>query len=408
MLALTLGVLGRLSGRDHESAGGGEVIVVDNASRFPPVLPERLGNGLEVRLLLRSTNDGAAARNAAARVARGDWLVMLDDDSHPMDTAFLDVLANAPRDVAAIGAEIFLPRPRSTGAGTPRSAREAGGLPEVFIGCGVAIRRGVFLDDQLGGAVFNGAGYDPAFHYYAEEYDLAARMILSGCRVEHHREFRVLHHKVPNQRDMDTILRRLVRNNAWVEQRYAPEPQRRSAIQRVVSRYRAIAEKEDAMRGYHAGLSDLDDTLEHQPRAEMTQEQYDRFTGVSAARGHLRVRLAAERLDRVGVVEAGKNAWVIERVLDETGIERVAGTDLAPALVIGTMSPGPMLDAAERWATDGRPVHCPWVLGGHGARDGPLREPEELERLRLPFQLNRADALGPQAGDSSGRFRHIA
>lgn len=354
-LALTLSVMGRLSGADHERCGGGEIIVVDNASRFVPVLPKRLANGLPVRLILRGLNDGAAARNVAARQASGQWLVMLDDDSHPMDTRFMDVLAGMPGDVGAVGAEIFL----------PSGVRESGGLPEVFVGCGVAVRREVFLDPHLGAGaagcrVFNGAGYDPAFNYYAEEYDLSARMILGGWRVVHSRGFRVLHHKAARGRDMNSILRRLVRNNAWVEQRYAPESERRGAIQRLVSRYRAIAGKESALQGYRLGLGDLDDTLESQPRAEMTREQYDRFTGLAAARATLGRELRARGVLRVVIVGPGKNRWVVGQALAELGVEAVEDGGYAQATVVGTMSPGPMLDAVERCARGPLPVVSAW------------------------------------------------
>src|SRR5258706_488360 len=87
-----------------------------------------------------------------------------------------------------------------------------------FAGGGVAIRRDAFLD--LG-------GYDPSFGYYAEEYDLAARMLLAGFRIQFDRWFRVEHHKVWLNRSMDTILAHLVRNNGWVAQRYAPDEYRR-------------------------------------------------------------------------------------------------------------------------------------------------------------------------------------
>lgn len=354
-LALTLSVMGRLSAADHERSGGGEIIVVDNASRFVPVLPKRLANGLPVHLVLRGKNDGAAARNVAARHASGEWLVMLDDDSHPMDTAFIGVLMGVPGEVAAVGGEVFLP------SGT----RESGGLPEVFVGCAVAIRREVFLDPYLGSGaascrVFNGAGYDPAFNYYAEEYDLSARMILGGWRVVHSRGFRVLHHKAAPGRDMNSILRRLVRNNAWVEQRYAPESERRGAIQRLVSRYRAIAEKESALHGYRLGLGDLDDTLDSQPRAEMTREQYDRFTGLEAARTTLGRELRARGASRVAVVGPGKNHWAVRQALSELDVEVVEDHTHAQALVIGTLSPGPMLDAAERWGRGAFPVVTGW------------------------------------------------
>ena len=106
-LTLTLAALGSLRGHPD----GAEVIVVDNASRFPPTLPERLANGLRIRALLRTTNEGAASRNAAVQAAdpHHAWVVMLDDDSYPCDTGFIRRLMRAPAEVAAVSDDIYLP-----------------------------------------------------------------------------------------------------------------------------------------------------------------------------------------------------------------------------------------------------------------------------------------------------------
>ena len=45
--------------------------------------------------------------------------------------------------------------------------------------------------------------------------------------------FRVLHRKVTANRDMNVILSRLVRNNGWVAQRYAPEVRRKEELREV-------------------------------------------------------------------------------------------------------------------------------------------------------------------------------
>jgi hypothetical protein len=47
----------------------------------------------------------------------------------------------------------------------------------------------------------------------------------------------------------------------------------------------------------------------------------------------------------------------------EMGVPIVHERDQAEALVIGTLSPGPMLDAAEALASDRRVV-VPWSLAG--------------------------------------------
>ena len=78
----------------------------------------------------------------------------------------------------------------------------------------------------------------------------------------------------------------------------------------------------------------------------------------------MRAILAGEPVLRggaaVGVVDEGKNAWVVRQVLDELGLRVVEDETRADVLVIGTLSPGPMMDAWERRRGEGRPVLRPW------------------------------------------------
>jgi len=338
-LALTLGAIGRL---DHGVPV--EVIVIDNASRFPPTPARTLANGASVTLLLNAENEGAAARNRGAERARHEWVVMLDDDSAPMDARFVEVLRVAEPDVACIGAEVLLADDR----------HEAGGLPEVPIGCGLAIRRDLFL--ALG-------GYDADFHYYAEEYDLAARILLSGMRTVYDRRFRVLHRKVAEGRDFDLILERLVRNNGWVEQRYAPEGIVEDAIASMLDRYRAVAEKEDALPGFARGLSALRATRSDQRRTPLAQDLYDRFTGRAHALEHLGSALARLGVHRCALVSPGKHAGIVREVVEGLGMAIVPMNARPEALVIATLSPGPMLDGIAEWsARSALPVLAPWAL----------------------------------------------
>jgi hypothetical protein len=344
-LRRTLQALGALDGAAHAPIGGGEVVVVDNASTLPIdslQLPTALPNGLPLRAVSLTVNKGAAARNDAVNIACGEWIIMLDDDSHPLDAKHIEVLRSAPDDVAAIGAEIFL----------PDGSRERGGLPEVCIGCGVAIRREAFL--QAG-------GYDATFEYYAEEYDLCAKMLMRGWRVLHDLggRFRVLHEKTAEGRDFNAIVRRLVRNNAWVMQRYAPEQDRWREIAHIIERYAGIAMKENAARGFALGMNDLANTLHAQRRTPMPMDMFDRFTGAA----HVREALHEAKVgagDSLAVLDCGKNANVIRRVLAEFGAKVAADERDAEAIVIGTLSPGPMADSWETRSREDRPVIRPW------------------------------------------------
>jgi len=335
-LAQTLAALGTL-------ATTTEVIVIDNASELPAQTPPTLANNSLVRTIRSRTNLGAAARNLGVRESdpASRWVVMLDDDSHPTDDGFVQALREQPADVAAVSADISLPL---------QQRREDGGLPEVFIGCGVAVRREVFL--ELG-------GYDPSFDYYAEEYDLAARIILSGQRTVFDPRFKVAHFKDATNRDLNRIIARLVRNNGWVTQRYTPEAQRRAELRRTRRRYRAIAAKEHAAIGYALGISELRQTLRAQQRTSMPVPLFDRFTGLAHAREAIHAEHRARPFRSAAIISEGKNSWAVRAALHEIEV-RLDHPDHAETLVIGTLSPGPMLDAAEQWSNKGQRVIAPW------------------------------------------------
>jgi GT2 family glycosyltransferase len=344
-LASTLEALSDLSTHAHERVGGAEVIVVDNESTPPVTAPPELANGMPVTVVRQDINAGAAGRNAGAALARGEWLIMLDDDSYPLDVNHLWVVTEAPEEVAAIGADIHL----------PRGGREAGGLPEVFVGCGAAIRREAFMEAE---------GYDPAFGFYAEEYDFCAKLLLGGWRVVHDLRFRVLHRKVDEGRDMNRILRHLVRNNGWVMHRYAPRERLAGALNMVMTRYGRIARREGAMAGFERGRLELEATIDQQPRQLMKPELFDCFTGLVHVRGTLARAAALAGGAHAAVVDEGKHAWVVHHALYELGIG-VVSERKADALVIGTLSLGPMLDAWERRrGGGGPPVIMPWMPQG--------------------------------------------
>lgn len=347
----------------HAAVGGAEVIIADNASAIPLDVPAALRNGVPVRVLERATNEAAAARNACVRAASPlvDWIVMLDDDSAPLDAGFFEAIRDAGpdvgADVAAIQAQITLPGERGRGV-----KHESGGLPEVFIGCGVAIRRRVF--EELG-------GYDAAFDYYAEEYDLAARLIGAGYRVAFDPRFRVLHRKVQSHRDFGRIVRRLVRNNGWVQARYAPAADVLGDLWETVSRYARIAWKEKAVGGYLAGVGDLLATITDQARSPLSRAHYDRWTGLTHAREAVRLAMVERPFATAAIVAPGKNVKLIARALREQGLAaELVGRDQdeiaerAEVIVIGTLSPGPMMDAAEeaRLRYPGKRIVLPWCI----------------------------------------------
>ena len=308
---------------------GCELILIDNDSDEAVDPPTRLSNGIPVRYIRLDHNMNTAARNVGAEHASGEWLLMLDDDSAPESGCNWDLLIDAPDDLGAIGGEIVL----------PTGNRESGGLPEVIVGCGCVIRRSCFVG--LG-------GYDASFGYYAEEYDLCAKMIAHRYRVEHNRSLKFLHRKSTLGRDFNEILYRLVRNNAWVMQRYAPDDRLQVELDHIMDRYRAIAIKEDAMRGFERACDELELTLVDQVRSPMDQVAWDRFTGRAAVRDTLGgiFQNRAGAVSFVGTPHA-KGLEIIASELNRLGCSIVEDGD--GVRVVGSLSPGPMLDLAEQY-----------------------------------------------------------
>ncbi len=317
-----------------------ELIVVDNASdEREPV--SGMIDGLRVIDLELPENLGAAARNVGARHASHDWIVMLDDDSHPLDTGVLDAVADAGPRVGAIAGDITL----------PDGSRERGGLPEVFVGCGVALRRELFL--SLG-------GYDHAFGYYAEEYDLCARLIARGYRVSYDPRFRVLHRKVSRGRSFGRILHRLVRNTGWVTARYAPDAELEHSLDDMLRRYARVAEAEGVTDAFAAAQAELRRTIGEQTRAPLASQQWERFTGLVAASEAME-RGLPDGARTASIIEPGKNASVVREAIARRGLIIVGDAACADVRVIGTLSPGPMLDALEKHRDD-PDVLAPWIL----------------------------------------------
>ncbi len=349
-LAATLAALAALPHRAIAEGGGAEVVVVDNASTPAARVPRELANGLPATYIRCERNEGAAARTRAARCAAGAWLLMLDDDAAPLDAGFLAAIAGAPPEVAAIGGEILL----------PSGEREAGGLPEVIVGCGAAIRTAAYL------AV---GGYDPALLFYAEEYDLCAKLLATGHAVRQDARLRVRHARAPANRDPARIVAQLTRNEAIVAHRYAPDDRFAEIRRRWQERRRRVAEREGAIDAFHRALAEVDALLARERRTPLDAAAWDRFTGRTAARTGLAAARAAAPIRTVALAlppgPPGKHDEEIVAALAELDIERVAEPQDADVLLPATLAPNRAADACA-WLRARHPharVVAPWAIG---------------------------------------------
>jgi GT2 family glycosyltransferase len=182
-----------------------------------------------VRVLRPGRNVGVLGRNLAASEARGDLLLMLDDDSYPLpgtietlSEAFvqfsrLAVAGGFVRDVEPDGTVI-----RQTEVGTfdwfLRAGRN-GAEPELgfeafFFPEGASmVRREAFLD--VGGF------FEPYFATCVE-LDLATRFVADGWETRYFPSAPFDHLKAAAGRDTEWMLRSRIRNQIWYFWRHFP------------------------------------------------------------------------------------------------------------------------------------------------------------------------------------------
>jgi len=366
VLDQTLSRIASLSDRHYE------VIVVDNGSTDGTTSLDELYP--QVRWIWLGDNLGAAARNVGAVAARGRVLLMLDDDSWPADGTVDRVveLFDHQADLGAAACRVRL--------ADPPHRHDAGGVPGVFFNCGGAIRREAFL--EVG-------GFPIDYEYYVEEYDLCCRLWQRGWRVAPQRDLLVWHRRVTANRDNDRMLRLLVRNNLRLWHRYAPAGKLNDLTDATVERYRRVAEKENALAGFYAGIEEGRAEValglpRHNPLSNM---QFDSLFGQSMVREALREWADHHCIRTVAVWMRGKGCEqllillrsmgiTIEAVYDSIGRGevwrgvQVRGEDAfesecVDGIVVGTLSPGVAEDVGDelRLRFDNLPVFsADWSL----------------------------------------------
>lgn len=294
----------------RELREGDEAIVVDNGSSDGTLAALRPRFG-DVRWIELGKNLSCASRNVGAGAARGDVLVMMDDDSVPEPGAFDAIRSVFEEDdgVGAVACRIRL-------MNSP-GRHDAGGLAGVVVNCGAAIRCEAFV--SVG-------GYPIGFDYYAEEYDLCCKLWLAGWRIVPRGEISFLHARSLVNRDANRMVARLVRNNLEVWGRYAPTAQRERLMLETIDRYSGVARKEDALAGFGRGLAEwrAEAAVLTRRARPLANGQMDELFGISVARARLRRQRDRLALRRVGVWGRGKGCPQLIDLLREVHLDVVA------------------------------------------------------------------------------------
>ena len=195
-----------------------EVVVVNDGSRdeTPQVLDALAAKHPEMRVINLAGGGPARARNAGIASARGDLVVMLDDDVVPL-SGWLDALLFPFRDAEVIGVEgRVIPVGGEEWGPLGMAPRNSGG--GVYLTCNIAFRRGVLLEF---------GGFDEGFPYPAfEDTDLAMQALQRGsiawapnAIVEHPRRCWSLARAVREIRFNEALVRFAARYRCmgWIE-----------------------------------------------------------------------------------------------------------------------------------------------------------------------------------------------
>jgi GT2 family glycosyltransferase len=251
-LELTLNALHQL---DISATGPVEVIVVENAStdgsahmvasKFPGV-----------ELITLQKNLGMPAMNQGFEAAQGQYVLALDDDSHPEHglEAALDYL-DRHKEVGALALNIKGGMYRIQG-------KKHLDLCMGFIGCGVLFRRSVL--EAVG-------GYAPWIFLYANEWEHAIRIVESGAQIRYF-EACLVHHRVAVSNRSNRRLRMLTTRNELliIERYYANDPRKPGLLRRTLMWNRlfaflegpkALAHVQEGKKMYEADRTELGHTL---------------------------------------------------------------------------------------------------------------------------------------------------
>ena len=222
----------------HATAFSHEVILVDNHSTDGSVAALRQEFS-EVKIIELEENRGfAAANNAGAKIATGDWLVLMNSDAELLaDTMPVvdDLLRRNPR-LDMLGGQLIFPDGslQTSAAGIQKRQHDENAPDELvsvtgIVGAFMVIRHELWRKLN---------GMDEGYFFYGEEADFGARAIHAGAVLQWSPRFKVVHHRSGSSKKVN--LRAIVEN--WESQhydwrKYMSEPEYQANLRRWERRF---------------------------------------------------------------------------------------------------------------------------------------------------------------------------
>jgi GT2 family glycosyltransferase len=293
-----------------------ELIVVDNASEddtAEAVVAHHHG----AHVIRLQENEGVPARNHAIPVAKGRYLVFLDDDSYPLPGSLakaLPYLATHAK-TAALVARVVL----------PDGSFEAPAMPAVTMGGASIIRRTAL--QPVG-------GFAPEFFRQAEEYDFSFRLWKAGYKVERFEDALFGHDKVAGGRCSALVRKMDLRNNLILVERYLPRELRRAYRRDWVQRYALLGLHEGHQDAINAAICEARVWAERERtvgRKVLDRETIERLFQLDAQAKAVAEWSRTHAVRRVVIGDFSKNVYATWRACRRAGLTVVAVADGNPA-----------------------------------------------------------------------------
>ncbi len=188
-----------------------EIIAVDNGSEDGTA--EFLQNQVNIQAVILHDNTGIAGYNKGFELARGKYILVLDDDSCPANEKTLDdaiEYLHMHKKTGVVACYIKTPdNIQQWSWHLPPSIKKT--TSPFFIGCGFFIRR--YLFKQIG-------WYPESFFLYQNEIDVAFKIYQAGFEIQYLPDCQIIHRGYPNQRSGWRRVFYPTRNTIWLIRTY--------------------------------------------------------------------------------------------------------------------------------------------------------------------------------------------
>jgi len=228
-----------------------EVIAVDNGSSDGTAAYLNSQSDFLTPVILPD-NRGIGGCAAGFERARGDYILVLDDDSYPRDSTTLDRLIQHLDSLPETGVVAC----RIENCNGKRIStwhlpdKDEQGRSMAFVGCGFAIRRHLF--EEIG-------WYAEHFFLYQNDIDVAFQVYLKGFTIIYDPACRVVHRVAPANRCRKRQVFYATRNSLWLIRAYYTGPGKAYllASRATIGLLRALQFVEPAayLRGLQEGFS---------------------------------------------------------------------------------------------------------------------------------------------------------